>query len=303
MNQEKKIVKVFFWNSLASILLALQSVAMLMVIMRIGQLEDAGVFSFGFSNANLFLHLGRFGMRNYQSSDVLEKYSFRLYQKARIITIAVMIVGCSAFTLMSSILSGYTQYKFTMIMLLCVMKAIDAYEDVYHGNYQQHGHIDLAARLQTERIVLSFVVFTIDVIVFRDINQALVMSNLFSIAFLAYEIFYVKRKFEMPAIKKEDKGGTAKIILKECTPLFLIAFIAFLISNFPKYAIDFCLADSDQAIFGFLFMPVFGINVLANSIFQPFVSRLAILWNKKDYHAFSKAFRKQEITVVLLILV
>ena len=47
------------------------------------------------------------------------------------------------------------------------------------------------------------------------------MSNLFSIAFLAYEIFYVKRKFEMPAIKKEDKGGTAKIILKECTPLFL----------------------------------------------------------------------------------
>ncbi len=303
MNEDKKIVRGIFWNSLASGLMALQSVAMLMIITRIGQLDDAGIFAFGFSNANLFLHLGRFGMRNYQSSDVLEKHSFRLYRKTRIVTVCMMIIGCSGFILISSRMNGYSEYKSKMILLLCIMKAIDACEDIYHGNYQQHGCLDLAARLLTERIVISFVVFMVDMMVSKDVNHALVISNFASVLFVACEIFYVKKGSNLPVFGKEDTNDTVKRILAECAPLFLTAFIAFLITNFPKYAIDFYLNDSDQAVFGFLFAPVFMINILVNSIFQPYVPRLAALWNEKKCHSFSKTFRKQEIIVIGLIIV
>ena len=298
MKQNRKIVKVFFWNFLSSILMALQSVAMLMIITRIGTLDEAGIFSFGFSNANLFLHLGRFGMRNYQGSDVLEKYSFKLYHRARVITVSMMIIGCSGFVLISSRLNDYSEYKIKMLLLLCMMKAIDAYEDIYHGNYQQHGHLELAARLLTERILISFVTFAVDMMIFVDINHALIISNLISVLFVICEILYVKKKIRLPILKEIGKSDRVNKILAECMPLFFTAFFAFMISNLPKYAIDYYLDDSKQAIFGLLFMPVFMISLLVNSIFQPYISGLAILWNENKYHEFSNMFRKLEIVTV-----
>lgn len=295
MEQNKKIEKALFWNTLSSGLMALQSVGMLMIITRIGTLDDAGIFSFGFSNANLFLHLGRFGMRNYQSSDVLEKHSFRLYRRTRIITVCMMILGCGGFILFSSALNQYTNYKTEMLLLLCLMKAIDAYEDIYHGNYQQHGYLEVAARLLTERIVLSYLVFFADIMAFRDVNHALIVSNLVSVLFVAGETVYVRKRFHLPALGEIGRSGSAKKVLAECLPLFLTAFFAFMISNLPKYAIDFYLSDSEQAVFGFLFAPVLVISILVQSIFQPYISSLAILWNEKEHHEFARAFRRLEI--------
>lgn len=298
MSQNNKIVKAFFWNSLSSALMALQSVAMLMIITRIGTLDDAGIFAFGFSNANLFLHLGRFGMRNYQSSDVLEKHSFRLYRKTRIVTVGVMIIGCSGFVLISSRLNHYSEYKTEMLLLLCIMKAIDAYEDIYHGNYQQHGHLDMAGFLLTERILVSFATFMESMLAFRDINYALIISNLVSGLFVVCEILYVRKKIYLPVLGEKDRSDSVKIVLEECMPLFLTAFIAFMILNLPKYAIDFYLNDSEQAVFGFLFAPVLMISLLVNSLFQPYVSELAALWNDNKYHKFAKIFRKLEIVTI-----
>ena len=49
-------------NLVSSLVMALQSVIMLIFISNVGTLVDAGVFTFGYANANLLINLGRFGI-------------------------------------------------------------------------------------------------------------------------------------------------------------------------------------------------------------------------------------------------
>ena len=60
----------FIWNMIGSMLTAFQSVIMLAILTRVLSLYDAGVFTIAYASANLFLNIGKYGMRNYQVSDV-----------------------------------------------------------------------------------------------------------------------------------------------------------------------------------------------------------------------------------------
>lgn len=63
----------FVWNMAGSMLLAFQSVIMLMVLTRVLGLADAGIFTIAYANANLFLTIGKYGMRNFQVSAASRK--------------------------------------------------------------------------------------------------------------------------------------------------------------------------------------------------------------------------------------
>lgn len=56
----------FIWNMAGSMLMAFQSVIMLMIITRTLNLYEAGVFTLAYASANLFLNIGKYGMRNFK---------------------------------------------------------------------------------------------------------------------------------------------------------------------------------------------------------------------------------------------
>ena len=66
----------FLWNMIGSMLMAFQSVIMLMIFTRVLGLADAGIFTIAFANANLFLNIGKYGMRYFQVSDLERQFSF-----------------------------------------------------------------------------------------------------------------------------------------------------------------------------------------------------------------------------------
>ena len=79
--------------------MAFQSVIMLMVLPRVRDVAAAGVFTLAYANANLFLNLGKYGVRNYQVSDVRARFSFWTYLRARAIStfaMPVFVVGLLA---------------------------------------------------------------------------------------------------------------------------------------------------------------------------------------------------------------
>ena len=75
----------YIWNTWAAMLNSFQSVLILMVISRIDPVTDAGVFTIAFAIGNLMLTIGQYGIRQFQVSDVQEKYSFREYVGVRVI--------------------------------------------------------------------------------------------------------------------------------------------------------------------------------------------------------------------------
>ena len=74
------------WNTASGIIDAAQSILMLSLITRICGLQDAGIFSIAYSISILMLTISRYGMRDYQVTDLKEKYDFNVYFSSRVVT-------------------------------------------------------------------------------------------------------------------------------------------------------------------------------------------------------------------------
>ena len=291
----------YIWNTAAGLLNAFQSVIMLTVLSHVCDAATAGVFTIAYANANLFLNLGKYGVRNFQVSDVSETYSFSAYHAARIVSVLAMIAFGAAWAIWSSVTVGYSAEKFLVILVMLLFKAIDAYEDVFHGNYQQHGRLDVGARVLTLRMISMIVLYAGLIVVTRDLLVSLSVSTLFTAVFFVVETIWVKRRYSLPhnqiAASSKPHTSLALSLLKECFPVFLALFLLFYIGNAPKYAIDAVMDDVAQAQYGYIAMPVFVVGLLANFIYNPIIASLSEDWAQGRVRKFARRFALQVLII------
>ena len=133
----------FIWNTCASMLNAFQTVFILMLISRIDPILDAGIFTIAFAIANLIMTVSRYGIRQFQASDVHEKYSFQTYRNWRAVTTLASIIVLCAYVGYCYGTGNYSYYKSIVVILIGFTKIIDAFEDVLHGMLQQKNHFDI----------------------------------------------------------------------------------------------------------------------------------------------------------------
>ena len=278
----------YLWNMIGSVLQAFQSVAFLMILTRTVGLVQAGIFTIAYANANLFLNIGKYGMRYYQVSDVKEQYSFKEYAYSRKITVAAMIVVSFAYTGYASNVNGYSSEKFWIIVWMCLYKAVDAIEDVFCGKYQQKGRLDVASKVLVIRTGIAALFYAIGIVLLQNQLYALVIATIISYALLAWFLHYTEKFFNGDGNKETMRIGQVMRLLKSCFPLFIGFFLSFYIGNAPKYAIDSQLSDEVQACYGFIAMPVFVIGMLNNFIFNPLLHRMAILWEERNISEFAR---------------
>lgn len=84
--------KVFFWNILGSMSSAAVSVILLFIVTRILDSASADIYSFAYAIANLFVIVASFQVRDFQATDIKEKYSFDTYLMARIVSNILMVL-------------------------------------------------------------------------------------------------------------------------------------------------------------------------------------------------------------------
>ena len=280
---------------------AFQSVIMLMILTRTLGLKDAGIFTISFANANLFLCVGKYGMRYFQVSDVRGQFSFAEYKKSRVFTTVAMILTSAGYVLLVQRKNAYTLEKSMTIIWMCLLKVLDAVEDVYHGFYQQKNRLDMAGKEMTLRLGVTIVVFGLGLIILRRLLASLIMATIISfLVFLVLNRWMIKEfRSENGAVKK----GNLVLLLKLCFPLFLGSFLSFYIGNAPKYAIDAMLTDEMQACYGFIAMPVFVVGLLNGFIFNPVIYKISVLWNEGRIKEFIRmAFWQIGIIVVITLI-
>lgn len=288
----------FVWNMAGSMLMAFQSVIMLMIITRSLSLYEAGVFTLAYASANLFLNIGKYGMRNFQVSDVKHQFTFKDYYMSRIITTVVMLLVSIVYVIIASNQNHYNSNKSWIIIWMCLFKIIDSIEDVYLGLYQQENRLDVAGKILTIRMVFTIIVFAAGLIVFKDLLLSLIIATIFTTLLLVFLVVLTYPDFKQ--YKGDSTWGRIWKLLKVCFPLFLGCFLAFYIGNAPKYAIDSLLNDELQACYGFIAMPVFVIGLLNNFIFSPMIAKMSVLWKDGERKAFLRLFGIQAIIVVVI---
>lgn len=283
------------WNLIASVLNAGISAYMLMIITRFIGVSDGGIFAIAATLGYQFLTIGCFGMRNYQATDTNNIYSFKEYLVSRYITSILMILTMIVFILYKN----YDLSKSLVVIAFVLFKWIDAYEDVYHGFYQQNDRLDVACREQSYRYIFSLLFFTIIIILTKNLFVSCLFTFIFSLIFFIVINNIIKQEFI-----ENDKFNKKNVLklLRDCFPLFLSTYLYLYICNSPKYAIDAVLNDSLQSYFGILFMPVFVINLISTLVYRPILTKLAVLWNTNKISELKQDIFKQLVIILVFTL-
>ena len=289
----------YIWNAINAMLSACQCPVILMVINRTNDVNDAGVFSIAFAVASLMLYIGLYGLRRFQASDVLEKYTFCQYHGMRFITCAVMIVVSLGYCIYGMIFRDYSMDKFMIIFIVCMLKVIQAYSDVVHGRMQQKDRLDIATKCSSVRYVMEVLTYCVVLVLTHDLLLASVICLAVSVIVLFLTTMNAGKDYcqYRPELKKDEM----KMLTIEGFPLFASLFLNMYISNAPKYAIDAYLTDQIQALYNFIFMPAFMVGLLANFIFNPILTSYAELWQSKIKTNVKKLIKliKRQCVVVL----
>lgn len=273
------------WNMIGSMLMAFQSVIFLVILTRTVGLVASGIFTIAYANANLFLNIGKYGMRNYQVSDVKNQYSFAEYLSSRWITTIIMVFISIIYVIYATITKDYSFEKSQIIIWMCLFKVPDAMEDVYYGEYQKHGRLDIASKAMAIRMIITILSFEIIITITKNLLLSLIITTCIT---TLLTVIFIKWTAPMFCKKKTWDLKRVSSLLWNCFPVFASLFLSFYIGNAPKYAIDAQLSDELQACYGFIAMPVFVIGLLNGFILNPMLYRMSCLWNDKQVRAFIK---------------
>src|SRR5699024_5396975 len=104
-----------------------------------------------------FLVIGLFGIRSYQSTDVLEEHHFEHYFYSRLITVSFMIL-----TLVTYLgVSHFSIEKNVIITFMTLYRVCDAFSDLFQGDFQQKNRSDLSGKILFYRSLFSVLIFFI----------------------------------------------------------------------------------------------------------------------------------------------
>ena len=327
----------YIWNAIGGMLNAGQSVLVLIIVTRVCGLEAAGLYSIAFATGNLFMYLGNYGVRNYQVSDVDEKFPFRSYVLHRLLTVALMLLAAAVYCTYSLLRGAYSPAKTMTVAAMCLLKAIDCLEEVLEGRLHQRGRLDLAGKMMTVRLLISIggmlVVLVATGNLLTATNAAIILAAAAVILMAAAcrrtllplqpapeLVADVGNAGAAPGAAAKNRGAAtspaaasaavsaarrgalrdAAVLMRVCFPVCAANFLSFYLINAPKYAIDAAMNETAQAQYNFIAMPVFVIQLLGMFVYQPVLVRMTLSWNSADQKGFLRDFLR--ITAGLLII-
>lgn len=263
----KNNTKNFIWNLLGTGINAFNSLFFLILITRINGVEDAGIFTLGFSTACLFFYIGIYSGRIFQVTEKDDISSLEFIVSKSITCLCMLIVS-----ILFVLFNHYSVLKSGIILLLCIYKMLEAFSDVFYGILQKKELLyKTGISLTIKNVVNLISLFIID-----RITNNVILSILSMIVFnLLVLIFYdIKESLKYIDFKEKIRKENIIKILKNGFYPFLASFLSLYIINTPKYAIDNFWTDDVQTIFGIIVMPATVISLFAQFIVYPFLNNI-----------------------------
>ena len=295
-NPQKAFRDSYIWNMIASAVNAAEAVLVLMVATRTVGVDTSGALSIAFTIGNLMMCIGKYGVRNYQVTDVKNEFAFRDYYKSRWITLCFLCIGLIIYIFHAIIFSGYSLEKVAIVVFVTFIYAIEAYEDVYLSALQHKNRLDIGAKMFSVRWMLTLLIWCMGLVITKNA----VVSTFLALMVDTILVIVLTKMIKSVVWISDETYVNRRVsdILKKCLPLCIAGFTAIYLPNAAKYAIDRCLTDSEQAYYGFISMPIFVIDIVSVIIFQPLLVRMSEYWNDAKYLKFSISIVKLSGVVI-----
>ena len=106
--------------------------------------------------------------------------------------------------------------KSMIIIWMCLFKAVDVVEDVYHGLYQQKGRLDIAGKAMALRLMITIAIFAVLLAVSKNLLLTLVVSTIITAILMILFIRWSYLPFKKT--EQEDRCTNIKYLLRICFP-------------------------------------------------------------------------------------
>ena len=297
---EKNEKSDFLWNMIGSLVYAMSTVFMSYLTIRIVGEEKGGIFAIALTISQMLVYFGYFEMRNYQVTASKNKYTFRQYFTTKIFTCFIMLLVSFGYVFFK----GYDSEKTAIVLLVCVLKLIDAFADVYESQFHKDGYLYLAGKSMCHRTLIMMVVYFVMLVVTNNLIMTMIVSDLVAVVCVWFFDIRVYKKYGDKIYLCDFK--TVMEIVKNCFPLFLGVFLWAYILSAPRLAVDKYMTNEYQSYYQAIFLPVSVINLFAGFLFRPMLITLTDLHEKRDFCKFFTIIMKMlgcltGITVVCLL--
>lgn len=285
----------FVWNAVAAAFNAGQSAIVLFFVAHGFGLDLAGIVTIGYAIANLFQTIGRYGLRNYQVTDVDEKFSFSDYFFSRVTTVGLALAASGIYLIFCRNVMGYSLEKTIIIFELVVLKLADAFAEVYIARYQQMGRLDIGSKIHAMELILSTIAMCVCLWIGMNLYGAILVGIVLTVI-VTFLCIQMTKALVDARVRKWNSGKVFRLLkvgISLCVGLTLYMYIG----NAPKYLIDIYMDEKSQAIFGYVMMPMFVITLLNNFLLQPILKDLGDVWGKKDLTRFQKMVLRQYLVI------
>ena len=290
-NDGNLIKKNMLYNSIGNaIYLGFQWIITILVA-RISGYEDAGILTLAMSISNVIYAISAFGMRNYQSSDIENRFDNNTYVVSRIIT-------CLLGTLVIIVFLLFTSYSINtklIIFTYIIFKISEALVDVFHGAEQKVWRMDIIGISFALRGILTFIAFIVTLFLSKNLLYAVIAMALIAyLVIIFFDISKYKNIFEINNNNKKIEYKSLKNLFIICIPLTIFTFLSNGIQTYPKYLLENVTGSEILGIYSSVATPVLIIQVAASFVFNPLITLFGELYVAK---------KKKEIFKLILMIV
>lgn len=291
------------WTGLGTMVYTACQWLILVVLAKASSPETVGQFALGLAITAPIMMFASLNLRSVQATDARGDFPFSAYFSVRSATTLAGFLVILGMTL----IGPYSDETRIVIVTLGLVKAIDAFSDIYYGDLQRREKmarigISQATRGVTSIIAVSVVMIATDNIVLACLALALTST----LILFAYDRQGRDRHepgllSDLPPVR--DLVRLAVI----AAPLGIVLLLISLNANIPRYFIQAQFGEHDLGIFSAMAYIAVGAGLVSNSLGQVASPRLARHYTDGDNASFvSLMWRLLGLTAiggVLLVLI
>ena len=165
-------------------------------------------------------------MRYYQVSDQNNDYSLIEYTKSRFVTTFAMIITTVAVIYVVAYKSNYSIRKTIIVYLVCFYRIPEAFEDVFQGNLQQNGRMDIASKSLAIRMIISLASYGFSLIVFKDQLIAIAITLATTAVSVIWLLWIVKDEYVIKTYAGLGIEAAAPVVITEGIEFDMILVVA-----------------------------------------------------------------------------
>lgn len=295
MESEKNSIKQsLLWNTFGNIIYLFCQWLLTIIIVRLTSYREAGIYSLAVSITNILYSISLYGIRNYQVSDIKNKYNDREYVINRYLTCFISFIICIGVI----ILNSYGKQQSEVIVLYMVFRIQEAYVDVLQGIEQKKYRMDMIGKSCIIRGVLNLSIFLVVIVVTKNLSFSIMGMILMTAMIIK---FYDEKNVKcLIGNKMVWSYYNVLNLLKEGIVLVSYTVLVAATPVIPRYFLELMLGEEMLGIYSTIATPAVIVQAAIVYLMTPIIGPLTEKCIQKDRKGYMSYIVKMLLAILAI---